>query len=106
MDNDRGNARVTRRLVQQDHFGADPFVLVDVGVSGGISPRWRHFEPHLEAFGFDPLVRECERLAREEPNPNVRYLDRFIGWEGYRDLFPEGVEKDAVLGWTNQPFPL
>jgi Methyltransferase FkbM domain len=98
-------APVTRQLVGRGLFGDEPFVLVDVGCSGGIAEHWRQFEPALRAFGFDPLVRECERLNKLERNPGVRYFDRFVGWEGYRDLFADDVRRDAVLGWSNQPFP-
>jgi hypothetical protein len=107
MDTPRLNlaCKVTREFVRQGSFSDAPLVLADVGVSGGIPAYWRQFEPHLTAFGFDTLVRECERLNREEPNPRVRYFDRFVGWDGYRELFPESIEKDTVAGWSNQPFP-
>jgi len=95
----------TREIVRRAAFSDEPFVLTDVGCSGGISERWRQFEPAFTAFGFDPLVKECKRLNQEEPNPRVRYFDRFVGWEGYRGLFPENIEKDTVAGWSNQPFP-
>ena len=90
MDTPRLNlaGRVTRELVRNAIFSDAPLVLADVGVSGGIPAYWRQFEPHLAAFGFDTLVRECERLNREEPNPRVRYFDRFVGWDGYREFFP------------------
>lgn len=106
MDTPRLNlaAQVTREFVRQERFSDAPLVLADVGVSGGIPAYWRQFEPQLAAFGFDTLVRECERLNRDEANPRVRYFDRFVGWDGYRDLFPESTEKDAVAGWSNQPF--
>ncbi len=97
--------KVTREIVQRRLFADDPFVLVDVGCSGGIAGHWRALEPALKAYGFDPLVRECERLRGLERNPQVRYFDRFVGWDGYRELFPERVESDPLLGWTNQPFP-
>src|SRR5690348_5683697 len=34
---------------------SSPFVVVDVGVLGGISHRWKHFGDYLEAHGFDVL---------------------------------------------------
>ncbi len=107
MDTPRINlaATATRKLVHHGSFSSNPFVLVDVGASGGIPSYWRQFEPHLAAFGFDVLVRECDRLNREEANSAVRYYDRFVGWEGYRDLMPTDLVKDARAGWTNQPFP-
>jgi len=98
-------SRVTREIVRRRLLADEPFVLADIGVSGGLAIHWREFEPDLCAFGFDPLVRECERLNRAERNPKVRYFDRYIGWDGYRALFPDSMERDAVQGWTNQPFP-
>lgn len=32
-----------------------PFVLIDVGVQGGISPRWSALQDHLVVYGFDLL---------------------------------------------------
>lgn len=107
MDTPRINlaATVTQKLARHESFSSNPFVLVDVGASGGIPSYWRQFEPHLAAFGFDVLVRECDRLNREEANSAVRYYDRFVGWEGYRDVMPADVERDVRAAWSNQPFP-
>lgn len=107
MDTPRLNlaAAITRELAQQGCFADAPFVLADVGVSGGIPSYWRQFEPHLGAFGFDTLVRECERLNQAERNPGVHYFDRFVGWDSYREQFPEAIASDTHQGWTNQPFP-
>ena len=77
-------------------------VLADVGVSGGIADYWRQFEPSFQAFGFDPLVTECSRLAATEKNPKVEFFDAFVGYEGYASLFPQDVAKGS---WSNQPFP-
>lgn len=104
MSRNKTTPKVTREIVQRRVFADEPFVLADIGVSGGIATNWRGFEPDLCAFGFDPLVRECERLNREERNSNVRYFDCFMGWDSYRGLFPESMETDPVQGWTNQPF--
>ena len=71
--------QMTRALVDRRVFGPAPFILLDVGCSGGISPFWRVFEPSLVALGIDPVVRECERLNAKESNPNVRYRPMFAG---------------------------
>lgn len=63
-------------------FASDPFVLVDVGCSGGLDPAWRFFGASLHAHAFDPQIAEIERLAREEENPNVRYHAAFVGLPG------------------------
>ncbi len=63
----------------------DPFVLLDVGCSGGIHPAWRAFGQSLRAFGFDPNVDEVERLRRKETNAAVVYEEAFVGVpEGHR----------------------
>src|SRR5688572_6039432 len=91
---------VTRHLVERGAFAEQAFTLVDVGASGGISHLWRQFEPALKAFGFEPLVRECERLNAEEKNKSVSYHDYFVGCEDYSRLFPP----DSRAAWSNQPF--
>ncbi|HEY6980690.1 FkbM family methyltransferase [Reyranella sp.] len=57
---------------------SERFTLVDVGCSGGIDSVWRVFGDRLRAVGFDASVRECERLAGEEANPDVRYIAAFV----------------------------
>jgi hypothetical protein len=70
---------MTRSLVKAKTFASEPFTLLDVGCSGGISPFWRIFEPSLTALGIDPVVSECERLNAEEANRTVRYRPMFVG---------------------------
>jgi len=96
-------APVTRWAVAQRVFARRPFVLADVGVSGGIASHWRTFEPDLAAHGFDPLILECQRLAREEKNPRIAYHDCFIG-SGGAELVPVSILTHPTLGWSNQPF--
>jgi hypothetical protein len=91
-------------VAQGKLLAASPFTLVDVGASGGIGTYWKVFEPCLRAFGFDPLVKECGRLNREEKNPNVRYIDCFLGSKRFPELFPTDVASDPLRGWSNQPF--
>jgi len=100
--NDR--APLVRSLVERGLFAGEPLVLADVGVSGGLPSFWRQFEPHFRAFGFDPLIRECERLNREEKNKAVEYHDYFLGYPEYEQLFPNADRGDPVKGWSNQPF--
>jgi FkbM family methyltransferase len=97
-------APLTRQVASSGILAADPFVVVDVGASGGIEQHWRLFQPHLQSYGFDPLVKECQRLNHEETNENVRYFDAFVGAERYGELYPPHVAADPVLGWSNQPF--
>lgn len=70
---------MTRALVEQKTFESQPFKLLDVGCSGGISPFWRVFDPSLMALGIDPVVGECERLNAQEASSSVRYRPAFVG---------------------------
>ena len=102
MSTPRTNAQapVTAMLVRKGAFAREPFVLADVGASGGIGQHWRQFEPSLRAFGFDPLVREIQRLNAEEKNKAITYHDFFVGDEDYASRFP----RDSRASWSNQPF--
>jgi len=42
-----------------------PFVLVDVGCSGGIEAKWSELGSSGLFFGFDPLIEEIDRLQRD-----------------------------------------
>jgi hypothetical protein len=52
----------------------DPFMLVDVGASGGIAPWWYAFGAHLRAVGFDPLVAEMQRQQALRPHEGITYV--------------------------------
>jgi len=58
---------------------AEKFLLLDVGCSGGIDRQRRRMRGRLRAIGFDPDVREIERLRAREKNPNVSYENAFAG---------------------------
>ena len=79
MDYTSAFTKMTRSLVEKKTFAAQPFTLLDVGCSGGISPFWRIFDPSLVALGIDPVVNECERLNAKEVSSNVRYRPAFVG---------------------------
>ena len=59
----------------------EPFVLLDVGASGGIDEGWRAFGDRLVAYGFDPDLVECERQQEKESHlpGDVRYVGAFVG---------------------------
>jgi FkbM family methyltransferase len=52
----------TQYIVSQNLLKNDPFFLVDVGASGGVSNYWDVFQGSLIGVGFDPLVSECSTL--------------------------------------------
>jgi len=60
-------------------FCTEPFLMVDVGASGGIDPKWRIFYDDFFAFGFDPLVKECRRLNKLENKSLCKYIAAFVG---------------------------
>ncbi len=62
-----------------------------MGASGGIDQRWYIFDDCFKAVGFDPLVKECERLNSLSINENVYYVSGFVGCEGKE--FPDGKNK-------------
>ena len=78
--------RFTEWLVASRMF-ATPLVVIDVGVQGGIGPRWDHLGDFLEVHGFDALeeaIAPLDALGR----PHHRYYATALGNEdGERELF-------------------
>ena len=63
------------------------FTLVDVGVQGGIHPRWNALGKALRVYGFDPLEETIAPLVRFNL-PNHEYHAIALGdQDGERDLF-------------------
>jgi len=63
------------------------FTLVDVGVQGGIHPRWNALGSALSVYGFDPLEEAIAPLVRLNL-PNHEYHAIALGDEdGERDFF-------------------
>jgi FkbM family methyltransferase len=59
------------RWVAGERLLREPFVLVDVGVQGGVNPRWQALGDRLVVHGFDPIeevVRELTERNRDRPN--------------------------------------
>jgi len=75
------NPLVLKELVNLKFFDLDPFMLLDIGVSGGIENHWTIFKDNLRAIGFDPAKDEIKKLNLENTNPNISYLN-----VGIRDL--------------------
>lgn len=72
-----------RHLVERGAFAGTDFHFFDVGVSGGIDRYWRHFAPNLKVWGFDPLVKEIERLNGLGLVTDT-YEAAFVGCHDYR----------------------
>jgi len=73
---------MTDVLRERGVFDRDPFVLIDVGCSGGIDDAWRAFGPSLVAHGYDPDIDACEEAQEREPFPHVQYHPRLVGLPG------------------------
>jgi FkbM family methyltransferase len=68
----------------------DPFVVIDVGVLGGESPRWDVFgDHHLVVHGFDPIEEVIDELRTAKAHlKNRTYHAMAIGNEnGERSFF-------------------
>lgn len=72
---------VAERLLER------PFVLIDVGVQDGVSPRWDALGDQLEVYGFDPLAEEVAKLEAQK-RAGHRYFAIALGDEdGERELY-------------------
>jgi FkbM family methyltransferase len=58
------NPRFTEWLVSSGAL-REPFVVIDVGVQGGESPRWRVLGDHLILHGFDAIKEVVDDLAQK-----------------------------------------
>ena len=79
----------------------DPFMLVDVGASGGIAPWWYAFGAHLRAVGFDPLLEEMQRQQALRPHEGITYVAGAVTYHGYDALFPPALRLDVVRTRNN-----
>jgi FkbM family methyltransferase len=77
------DARFTRAVVAANLLRS-PIVLVDVGVNGGILPRWRNLGSSLEVHGFDPLE---EVIAPLRGDGHSYYVMALGDEEGERDFY-------------------
>jgi FkbM family methyltransferase len=67
----------------------EPFVVLDVGVQGGESPRWQALGDHLIFHGFDAIEEVVEELARKNSKARNKTFHWFaIGNEdGEREFY-------------------
>lgn len=85
------NPPLTQHLVAKGAFETEPLYLVDVGASGGIDQYWSVFGSSLRAVGFDPLIKEVERLNSLAQDGNQRYFPYLVGYKRYDELLPPSV---------------
>ncbi|MGO8920590.1 MAG: FkbM family methyltransferase [Stellaceae bacterium] len=85
------------RWVARSHVLASPFVLIDIGVQGGIHPRWEALGDQLEVYGFDALEEAIRPLAAQA-KPRRRYFAQALGDEdGERTLHVQSVSESSSL---------
>lgn len=75
--------RFTEAVVKARLLNA-PFVFIDVGVNGGIGPRWLHLGEYLEVHGFDPVAEVVAPLKGER---QFYYVMGLGNEDGERELF-------------------
>lgn len=78
MINQEASYPFTRYVYENNIIADCPMRLVDVGASGGIDLKWHVLGDHLEAYGFDPLVNECQRLNTESNTDKIQYIAAFV----------------------------
>ena len=84
----KSDPKLTKYLVAKGVLQSSPLWLVDVGLSGGINDYWKTFEPCLRAVGFDPLVKEVERLNALHPSGSHAHYPYYVGYKRYQELLP------------------
>ncbi len=62
-----------------EYFRKYPFIMIDIGASGGAVKEWARLGRHLRVVGFEPDEREYINLsARKSQNKNVTYLNTLV----------------------------
>ncbi len=91
--------RVLQEIVQSGVLSGHDFVLLDVGVSGGLESYWRLFEPYLLAHGFDPLTKEIDRLNAQEKNQKIKYHNIYVRKDENTESAHQQKNKDSEDAW-------
>jgi len=88
------NPRFTPWVVQHGLLQSS-FTLIDVGVQGGIHPRWNSLGTALKVHGFDPLDEAIAPLVRSG-RPGHEYHAVGLGdTDGERDFFVPDIKPAA-----------
>ncbi len=66
------------KWVASTNLLCDKFVVLDVGVQGGINIRWESLGDHLVVYGFDPIPEVIDELSKTAL-PNRHYFEIAIG---------------------------
>ncbi len=70
---------VSRYFRELKLFKDSPFIVVDVGCSGGVDPGWEVFEEDCVIYGIDPQRLEIERLRKKKSKNRCFYDSLWIG---------------------------
>lgn len=97
MDGSTENVHTLPLIMEKGLLRNDPFVLLDVGCSGGIDTVWRKFGSDLIVYGFDPQLSECQRLQAQEKNPRVHYVAAFVGLPDSHPLVVQRRKEDPRI---------
>src|SRR5690242_2062502 len=76
---------MTRWLVASGAL-TTPFVLVDVGVQDGVSPRWNALGDHLTVYGFDLLEEAIAPLSSVAKNKSRYFVMGLADTDGEIDI--------------------
>ena len=92
---------MTRWLVSRGLL-TSPFVLVDVGVQGGINPRWNTLQDHLIVYGFDLLEEAIAPLADPQNKRNRFFAIGLADHDGEAEIVVPSNRYETQLG-TSPP---
>ncbi|MCG8613601.1 MAG: FkbM family methyltransferase, partial [Pseudomonadales bacterium] len=93
--------QMTQHIVESGVLRSNPFILLDVGCSGGIASLWRLFGTSLRAIGVDPVKSEINRLNNTESFEGVNYRSAYIGLP---DSHPIVVAREGGEPWGGNPW--
>jgi hypothetical protein len=88
--------KIIDRILQSPYFEKQPPVLIDIGASGGLHPKWQAIAAYSWCIAFDADDREFE--MNEEKNKNYKRLVRI---NRIVSNLPAG---DAEFYLTRSPF--
>jgi FkbM family methyltransferase len=88
--------RLIEQILSRDEFRECPPILVDVGASGGIHPKWRQIAKYSVCVGFEPDERE--RASLEEASRGFKALHTF------NRAAAERAEERSPFYLTTSPF--
>jgi hypothetical protein len=75
-----------RKILSRNEFREQPPVLLDVGASGSIHPKWTAIAPYSVCIAFDADNREMGYVVRESSGYLKLYVYNHIdGFAGFRN---------------------